>query len=144
MGYINDIRNELLRKELATESSLVGVSVEDINRIEKQASVLLPRAYKDFLISFGKKAGFFASDVVFFYSEILDLREELNEMIEEEGLDFEVPENAFVFSGYQGFQYHYFICDGRGDPEIYRIMDGGESTQKVAESFSGYLKSMVN
>jgi hypothetical protein len=144
MSQINDIRGELLQKGLATEDTLEGVSMADIGRIESSADLQLPETYKSFLLSFGKKAGKLANDVVFFYSEILGLREELEEMIDEEGLDFEIPSKAFVFSGYQGFQYHYFICDGKEDPEVYRIMDGGEPPEKVADTFTDYLKSMVS
>ncbi|GAA6154318.1 SMI1/KNR4 family protein [Pseudoteredinibacter isoporae] len=144
MSQINDIRGELLQKGLATEDTLEGVSMADVGRIESLADLQLPEAYKSFLLSFGKNAGKLANDVVFFYSEILGLKEELEEMIDEEGLDFEIPSKAFIFSGYQGFQYHYFICDGKDDPEVYRIMDGGGPPEKVADTFTDYLKSMVS
>jgi hypothetical protein len=144
MSLISDIRDQLLQKGLATEDTLEGVSKADIGRIEGLAEVQLPDTYKDFLLTFGRKAGKLANDVDFFYSEILGLRGELEEMIDEEGLDIEIPSKAFVFSGYQGFQYHYFICDGKEDPEVYRIMDGGEPPEKVADTFTDYLRSMIS
>lgn len=144
MIQIKDIRSELLQKGLATEGTLKGISIADIGRIESSIDLQLPKAYKSFLTSFGKKAGKLADDVVFLYPEILGLRKELEDMVDEESLDFEIPSKAFVFSGYQGFQYHYFICDGKENPAVYRIMDGGGVSQKVADTFTDYLKSMVN
>jgi len=143
MNQINHIRNTLLEKNLTTEDTLEGVSIDDIEKIENLFNVKLPKIYRSFLLSFGKKAGKFANDVDFFYGEIFLLKEELEEMIFEEGLDFQIPKRAFIFSGYQGFQYHYFICDGKDDPEVYRITDGDRLAKKVAESFSDYLKSMI-
>ncbi|MBV1878425.1 MAG: hypothetical protein KUG79_12340 [Pseudomonadales bacterium] len=54
------------------------------------------------------------------------------------------PGVAVIFSGYQGFQYHYFISEGNEDPEVYRLMDGGDPPEKISETFTAYLKSTIN
>lgn len=138
-----EFKGKLIKKGIATEGGIQGASEADIEQLESSFGLELPRSYKQFLRMFGKKAGSLFSDVAFFYPEVVGLREELDEMIEEESLAITLPEDSFVFSGYQGFQYHYFICDGTEDPAVYRVMDGGDPPEKVSESFSAYLESAV-
>jgi hypothetical protein len=135
---------DLLNKKIATFDDVEGVSSAEISQLENSFRVILPNSYKEFLLAFGRKAGNLFSDVNFFFPDILKLKDELEEMIDEESLAFRLPDNAFVFSAYQGFQYHYFVCDGNEDPAVYRILDGGHPPEKVSESFTAYFRSSIN
>lgn len=144
MYEIQEIKDELIRKGIASEDSIVGVSQAEIDQLESKLGVVFPAMYKQYLLLLGRKAGGLFDDVNCFFGDVAGLRGEVEEMIEEEGLEFVIPETAVVFSGYQGFQYHYFISEGSEDPEVYRLMDGGEPPEKITDTFTAYLKSIIS
>lgn len=143
MNKISDFKEKLINVGLAKNNEIIGVSIDDINFVEKKFSIELPTVYKDFLAVMGRNAGKLAEDIDFYFPRIIELKNEAEEMIEDKHDAFYLPVKSFVFSAYQGFQYHYFICDGKNDPEVYRLFDGGEVPKKVANSFSEYLISML-
>lgn len=143
MYNIEQFKRDILKKNIASEHNVIGVSSDEIKNLETSLGLTLPIIYKDFLRILGKKAGSLCTDVSFFFHEVATLKEELQEMIDEEELEFTIPELAVVFSGYQGFQYHYFLSDGNENPEIYRIMDDGSPPKKVSNSFTEYLMSII-
>ncbi|MFZ6638843.1 SMI1/KNR4 family protein [Undibacterium sp. TC4M20W] len=125
------------------ETDIVGVAKEEILEIEREFNVPLPGAYKDFLQQCGRKAGLFARDINMFYPDILGIRECYEGVKEEYGIPFEVPKDAFIFYAYQGGFFHYFICDGNEDPEIYSVNDGQIDAHFVIGSFSTFIKEAI-
>lgn len=81
-------------------------------------------------------------DINFFYPDTEVLKQKLGDLIEEEGANFQLPDEAFVFCAYQGAQFHYFICDGNEDPPVYRVFDDG-SVEAASGSFSQYMREAV-
>ncbi|WP_169788022.1 SMI1/KNR4 family protein [Caldimonas brevitalea] len=122
------------------ESPVVGVSPSEIDALEKQAQLKLPGSYREFLAQCGRSAGLYAQDSDFFFPTIEVLNAELAEMLEEEGIDVEIPPNAFVFAAYQGYQYLYFICDGTVDPAVYLVTDGGAAPSKISPTFTELVR----
>lgn len=120
-----------------------GITDQEIKNVKASFEYELPEAYIEFLRTYGKEC-VLGHDVQILYPFMLGLRADLLELIEEDNLDFQLPKNAFVFSEYQGFQYHYFLCGESDDPEVYRIMDGNEPPYKVADRFSNYIKQALN
>lgn len=134
---------KIISAGLDEERPIQGISDSEIDSLEQSSSVKLPGAYKQFMRECGRSAGLYMRDAHFFFPAIKDLKNDLAEMIEEDGLDFKIPDNIFVFGGYQGYQYQYFVCDGNDDPGIYRIMNDGSGAQKISDSFTAYIDSSI-
>lgn len=120
-----------------------GIDDSEIELLESTQGVRLPQIYKIFLRECGRSAGLLCYDINFFYPYIQALKQKLRDLHEEEGVDFQLPDGAFVFSAYQGAQFQYFICDGNEDPPIYRVFDDG-SVESAGDSFSQYMRETVD
>ncbi|QQP98184.1 SMI1/KNR4 family protein [Lysobacter enzymogenes] len=127
---------------LDQKTPISGLDDREVNLVEGAQGVRLPSTYKTFLRECGRSAGLLCYDANFFYPDIEVLKQNLGDLIEEEGVDFQLPDKAFVFSAYQGAQFQYFICDGNDDPPVYRVFDDG-SVEAVSDSFSEYMRKTV-
>lgn len=139
MSWVRDI---LIAKGAASSGTLAGLSEDEICGVENRTHLSLPKAYKDFLADAGRSAGRLAEDLDFFYPVNLELRAEAEELILEEDGDYILPPDAFVFCGYQGFDYYFFVC-GEDDPPVWRVLEYNLPPKKVAESFSDFFRRMV-
>lgn len=133
-------KESIIAAGLDEERLIKGISDIQISEIEQVNNVILPTSYKFFLKECGRSAGLFLCDIKFFYPAILRLKVELEEMISEIDSKFYLPHNAFVFCAYQGYQYHYFLCDRNADPEIYGIIDDGREPEIISPSFTFYIE----
>ncbi|MFC4157917.1 SMI1/KNR4 family protein [Chitinimonas lacunae] len=134
---------KIIAAGLNEERAIVGLSNEEILEVERAQGVRLPAAYRSFLKECGKSAGLFERDADFFYPAIKTLKDELNEMLAEENMDFRIPENAFVFSAYQGYQYCYFLCGEEENPPVYRVDDGEGNFIMISESFTQHIDKAI-
>lgn len=107
----------------------------------KKSGVELPGIYRTFLAECGRSAGELFYDVHFTFAALIHLKQKLRALMEEEGTDFEFPDNAFVFNAYQGYQFHYFVCD-QDDPPVFRVYDDG-TVEPAAGSFSEYIREAI-
>lgn len=137
-----DLEQFLIKAGKAKPGDVIGLSDSEISSIERTMSLELPEIYKNFLRICGRKAGELFEDVDSFYPVILELREELEEILEEIGSSFTLPDDAFVFSGYQGYQYLYFIC-GEPDPKVWILNDGGGPPKIHSKSLSEHFARAV-
>lgn len=129
---------------LDEERPIAGLSQAEIDEVAvSQGQTKLPAAYQEFLADCGKGAGLFQRDAAFFFPEVKGLKHQLVEMLEDEGIEIVLPAEAFVFGAYQGFQFHYFLCDNTADPVVYQIDDGSQAPSVVAESFSNYIRQGI-
>lgn len=135
-----DFRKWLIQAGLDEEKEIKGISEEEINSIEKMHSIRLPETYKDFLRQCGRSAGLFASDLNFFYDDILYIKERFIEELEGWECDFHPPENAFFFSKYLAGSFHYFICDGNDDPAIWGFDETNLIPIAISPGFIEYMK----
>ena len=134
-------KEKIISAGLGIKRPILGLSDKEIEEIEKSQAVKLPAHYKLFLKECGKSAGLLFNDVDFSFPALKHLKQELKDAIEEEGADFLVPDNAFVFAAYQGSQYLYFICD-QDDPPTFRVYDDG-TTESGAGSFSKFVEKAI-
>jgi len=113
----------------------------EIEEVEECQAVKLPVRYKLFLKECGRSAWRLLYDFDFLSAVIKDLKQKLEDVIEEDGAYFHLPDNAFVFAAYQGAQYHYFVCD-QDDPPTFRVYDDG-TVEPGAGSFSQYMEETI-
>ncbi|MCP1293032.1 MULTISPECIES: SMI1/KNR4 family protein [Chromobacterium] len=135
---------KIIAAGLSKGREIVGLSDMEVLEVESAQGVKLPMIYRGFLQECGKGAGLFERGADFFYPTIKSLKEELSEMLAEEGMDFCIPENAFVFSAYQGCQYCFFLCSGNQDPPVYKIDDGGGTAVIISDSFSQHVAKAIS
>ena len=126
-----------MRKELRV---IQGLSKDELRLVIKSSKFQLPKSYLKFLELYGKKCGDFGSDSEILYPSMIGLNDELAELISEEKLEITIPEKAYIFHGYQGFQYRFFICEKNDDPAVFGVMDGGSPPEKITESFTKYIE----
>lgn len=131
-------KEKIISAGLDIKRPLLGLSDEEIEEVEACQAVKLPVLYKLFLKECGRSAGRLLHDVDFLFPVIRDLKRKLEDVIEEDGADFRLPDNAFVFAAYQGAQYHYFVCD-QDDPPTFRVYDDG-TVEPGAGSFPSTWK----
>ncbi|WLQ14472.1 SMI1/KNR4 family protein [Hahella aquimaris] len=114
----------IIENELATADELIGAAPCDIINLEKSFSVQLPDSYKNFLLCCGKNMEKLGSMLILSYPDILNLRDSLDNLIEEEELGIRIPKKSFVFSSFDELIFDFFICNGNPDPVIYRVDEG--------------------
>lgn len=134
-------KEKIISVGLDINRPILGLSDEEIEEVEECQAVKLPVRYKLFLKECGRSAGRLLYDVDFLFPVIRDLKQKLEDVIEEDGADFHLPDNAFVFAAYQGAQYHYFVCD-QDDPPTFRVYDDG-TVEPGAGSFSQYMEETI-
>ncbi|ATE71063.1 SMI1/KNR4 family protein [Lysobacter capsici] len=134
-------KEKIISAGLDIKRPILGLSDEEIEEIERHQAVKLPAHYKLFLEECGKSAGPLFNDVDFSFPALKHLKQELKGAIEENGADFLIPDNAFVFAAYQGSQYLYFICD-QDDPPTFTVYDDG-TVESGADSFSEFIEKVI-
>ena len=141
---MKDYRNLLIAAGYAeTDGQIVGASHQELLQLARQVGGLLPTIYQDFMSVCGRRAGRFALDIDLFFPDVLELREEVLEMLEETDSQYRLSPTALVFAGYQGGQYLLFDCKSGDDPAVFRLWDDGQEPTQVAERLSSFLVSMV-
>jgi hypothetical protein len=99
------------------DKAFKGHTELSIINLENNSKIKLPFAYKHFLRKIG------ASDLSIFDNQSYSLsglyyaNETAEKILTDE--NEKLPENAFIFSEWQGYQFFYFINDGSENPNTY-------------------------
>jgi hypothetical protein len=118
---LNKVINFSIEKNMINSIDIKGMALSEISCLENIFNVLLPVFYKNVLSVCGNDGGNLVSESVIYYApHLLYLREELQEMIEEDIYD-PIPANALFFASDRGVRYWYFICDDNPDPLVWMI-----------------------
>jgi hypothetical protein len=133
-------RQRLIESSLAEDDLIIGCTTQEIEHVEHENDIILPLAYKEFLLTAGRRAGSFMKDCDVFYPGIIKLDKIVHET---SGDYFSKQEPCFVFinndhSGY--FCYFYRSCSD--DPEIYGWR-GRDEIFKCNNSFSEFMDFML-
>lgn len=118
-------------------NSLKGCSKVDVQKLESYFNVCLPDVYKIFLFSMGHDAGKFMRGTSAFYKELFILREDLKDMLDEQGIA--LPDETFVFWSHQGYQFAFFYTNNGDNPPIYFYREGEAAIKKVANGLTDFL-----
>lgn len=136
--------DKIVRAGLHEKGAVIGLADAEIRQLERRQHVTLPARYRQFLRECGRHAAAFASDGDFFYPAIGCLKHELQQMLRRRRIDHRLPDDAFVFSAYQGEHYCYFVCGMDDDPPVYRIAGDGTPARRVSASFSAYVDDVID
>jgi hypothetical protein len=141
--FLYKIALKLMWSGLASISQIRGCNRSEIREIATLSTIPLPKVYQAFLSVMGLGAGCFFRGTDIFYPDVLGCRMAAEELLEEDGSEFVLTGNHFVFAHHQGYQFMYFdLQEGSDDPAVYHYMEG-KSPVKICERFSTYLLQSV-
>lgn len=133
-------RQQLIDAGLATSTSFVGCTDEEIDSIESSFSLRLPRAYRDFLLEMGRNAGDFLAGMDYRFPQLFELRTWAEELLRESGSGYDLPQNALVFFSDPGGAFLFFHCDENPDPPVFVFVETELEPRGFSERFSDWVR----
>jgi len=122
--YIEQILDEMKRLGTPDPQQFIPCTEEEVLLLEKQFHLLLPTAYKEFLLTMGKGADGFLVGSDFLYHDVPGLQEVAQEMLAEDAFPQKLSQDAFVFFMHQGYQFNFFHTSEGDNPPVYRYYEG--------------------
>lgn len=142
---IDNLYSLLIKHQVASKEEIESASLEEVTELESKMSILFPKYYKEFLLVFGRKAGFLFRWDSAFFDDLIEMHDGFHEIIKDDELDASLPKNALIIANFES-AFDFIVCDGiTDDPAVYRIQLGTENygdpilTVKVSEHFTKYL-----
>lgn len=128
---------------LATAKDLVGVGDDEIQQLERCFQLEFPKAYRQFLRSFGRSAGFLSPWVAIYFDDLKEIKETFALYLAQ-GLKYRLPSQALLIANFEN-TFDFLLCQGAHDPAVYRVdfREEAPTAKKFAPSFSAYLESLV-
>lgn len=145
--FIAQATEQLVTFNIAKVDEIIGCTPSELREVELAQNIELPQIYKEFLLKMGKGAGRFYRGSSFFYPDILSLKSSAKELLQENNVSFDIPENAFVFFMHQGYQFSYFHIDTKTDnPSVYHYIEGADYQHPIQiwEHFSDFLTASID
>jgi|SRR5690606_3101542 len=151
MKYLKKLKTGIDRLDIYYK----GCTLSEIQNIEQNiTNGSLPDCYKEFLQYFGKdmdrkegnSRGYLVGNAVF-YDDLEDNNNEngLKGLLEEDDSSLQVPDNAFVFYGHQGYVYAFFKLDEGDNPPVYGYTEGfnGNDFPKITDTLSDFYEKYL-
>ena len=111
-------------------------SASEVERLQNDCGLPLPAAYKAYLLIAGQAppSAWVGSDRA--VRHLPSLRAAAETILRESGRP-PLPTEAFVFLLHQGYQFFYFVADGRSDdPEVFYYLEGEPAVVRRFDRFS--------
>ncbi|MEQ8757271.1 MAG: SMI1/KNR4 family protein [Coleofasciculus sp. G1-WW12-02] len=143
--YLDTVKQQLQQLGLVQPDELVGCTASEINKLEQELGISLPKAYQEFILEMGHGAGQFLRGSDCFFKHLPYLREWAIELLEENNFPKPLPNDAFIFFMHQGYQFSFFLVSEGDDPPIYSYCEGENQIQftKSNAKFSEFLEQEV-
>lgn len=117
------IREVSIQYVAESPDNFVGMPEADIVLLEQTYAVTFPEAYRKFLQRFpGAHLKIFDKQAYGKYG-IASAHEVAEALLEQD--NFTLPEGAFPFSQWQGYQFYYFVNTGDANPEVFLYIEAG-------------------
>lgn len=123
---------------------IIGLNIDEITLLEKKFNVKLPLAYKQFLLSSGRKTGFLLNGYYIEYPLLMDNKEdaiyELNfDDRKKADRKPEIKDSYFFFAQWEGYNFFFFDCSIKEDDPPVFLFDT-EKITKYKDSFTDFLR----
>ncbi len=149
--YLDKAKATVEQFNLVLPGSIVPCTIEEVEGVEKQFGVKLPAAYKEYLLWMGRAANRFFIGINCFYEDLEDNRSTAVEILKRDNLWNEFTQDAFFFSMYDQFQFHFFKLSEGDDPRVFHYMENikepghvNKGITLLAPSFSRYMEMMAD
>jgi len=140
----NSIVNLLVRSQIASAEEIQGCNENEIKELEEEIGHGFPTVYREFLLAAGHRAGLLFQGTDIFFGSLRGLTQEANELLEENQESFTLPEDTFVFSMHQGYEFNYFRFSEGDNPPVYQYIEGEGEPKLAWDSFSSFLSDGIN
>lgn len=145
--YLDNFHSHFVQLQEYFPEKVKPCTEEQVLSLEKLCGLLLPAAYKEFLLWGGIWAGGFLVGIDFDYDDdMYQLRESLEEVLKQEEFPYPLPEDAFVFNAHQGYIFWFFKTSDGEDPPVYGYKEGSEpepfnpiSFRRISSSVSQFF-----
>ena len=117
----------------------------EVTDLEEKLGLQVPDAYKEFLLWMGHGAGNFLRGTDCFYDS-LPLNEAACELLTEDNVTLQLPEDAFVFYMHQDYQFMFLRTSEGPNPPVYFYAEESRDKgfQTLYESFSDFLATEID
>jgi hypothetical protein len=116
---------KLIAYRIAKKDHIIGCTQDEIRKLEIHYKITLPKSYKDFLLTLGKRSGGFCGDLLISYQFLFDLKVYALKILRYDNSDLKLPDDTFVFNVYNDEGFSYFQTDiNNDDPPVYVYQNG--------------------
>ena len=143
--YLDKAKARLEELNILEHDEVSPCTEEEVAALEKQMSVCLPGAYREFLLWMGKDAGRLFRGTDCLYEILPKLKAWAIELLAENGLSDLLPDDAFVFLMHQGYQFMFFRFSEGEDPPVYYYDQPSHQSSftTAAPSYSAFLLDLI-
>lgn len=130
---------------IAKPADLIGVSSEEIRKLEADLGLQFPTAYRAYLRSFGRSAGLLTPWMAIYFDDLKEVREEFETQNAQLARPLKLPENALLIAHCEQI-FDLIPCGKSEDPPVYRTDLSSEDRvmpTQLAERFSDYLEQLI-
>ncbi len=142
VGHLTSLMEQ---RGVAHKADLIGVSDAQIQSLEQHFGVKFPLSYRQFLRHFGRSAGFLSPWMAIYFDDLKEIRDQFDCLLAADKKPFTLPAKAMFIGNWESV-FDYILCDGRDDPEVYRIdlyQPERNHRRVYAKSYSAYLENLV-
>ena len=120
-----------------------GATKEEIEQLAKELNCPIPEAYFEYLLKHGKneKGPLVGSDC--FLRHIKENNDYLPELLEDNNINFELPEKYICFLMHQGYIAFWFDANDGDDPLCWYYSEGTTDYPEPETSFSLFIENLM-
>jgi len=148
--YLDDVKRLFAEVNARTHiaDAVHPCTEQEIAQLERQYHLTLPPAYQEFLRWMGHGAGRFLAGDGCFYDALPQLRAYALELLEENHVTYRLPDDAFVFSMHDGYQFLFFRVSEGENPPVYwygegEPVEGSDAANPFSRRFERYSDFLV-
>ncbi|MGZ3581989.1 MAG: SMI1/KNR4 family protein [Ktedonobacterales bacterium] len=122
--YLDHAKVLFAEAHFAQSSDGRPCTLEEVRSLEDLLGHRLPIAYKEFLLWMGHGAGPFLRGTDVFFQDLPGMLEAAKDLLNENGIEDPLPDDAFIFYMHQGYQFMFFRLSDGDDPPVYFYGEG--------------------
>ena len=141
MEYLARVKEFHNQSVMQSTGAATGSESTDIEELQNSFGFVFPKAYIEYLTWMGKDYKGIFVGCNWFISDVLGNTELISELLEENGVIFNLPKYYLGFFSHQGYMVAWFELPVKSeDPEVWYYSEGSENKKpEIAGKFSDFL-----
>lgn len=142
--YLDQFRRRLIQLGQLDLSELRPCSEAEVADLEARVGLRFPGAYREYLLLMGHGAGPFLAGSDCFYEHVVSIQQWARELLEDNGVEQQLPDDALVCWMHQGYQFLWMHSSQGEDPPTFYYNEALPETASLPQrtaSFSEFLIS---